>query len=490
MTEMELLTNVTDVREDDAKKTVLGKDELNLAEFPIALLSERPPKGVKTLEYQDQIFDGGKNRQIRRKLTIEGSETYGLPSAKDDEVILALIQLSKRAGFQDRGVEFTRFELIKMLGWANTGQSYARIELALHRWVSVTLHYQNAWWDKTEQRWTSGAFHIIDDFELNDSRETSLQFTLLPSRILWSDRVFGSFVDGHLKNIRYDVYVNLKSSISKRMYRFLDKRFHQRHVCNFDLHDFAHEHIGLTRSYRDCGKLKEKLSGAVAELEEIGFIEPMDRKDRYQPDGKGRWKVTFTKRSESAGQKHAVDAEKPSAIEPPHLKALCERGVTTATAHELIRDFTTEALETKIEIFDWLLSRRDKRVTKSPAGYLVTSIMNDYAVPSGYVSKAEQAHRENAQAEARKRSEEEQLRKRAEEKSRKDQEKAEHEAIDAYWKALSGEEQHALDAAAAEADPQLTVGLPLSMRKYAERMRREQHIRRILQDQGTLPVPK
>ena len=71
---------------------------------------------------------------------------------------------------------------------SNTGQSYARIELALRRWVSVTLHYENAWWDKSEERWTSGAFHIIDEFELNDSRETTSRMTSLASRIVWSNR--------------------------------------------------------------------------------------------------------------------------------------------------------------------------------------------------------------------------------------------------------------------------------------------------------------
>jgi hypothetical protein len=107
----------------------IGKDELNLAEFPIALLSEKSPAGVRTLEFQDQIFDTGKKRIVKRKLTIEGSETYGLPTAKDDEVILALIQLSKRKGFDSRNLQFTRFELLTLLGWANTGQSYFRIEL-------------------------------------------------------------------------------------------------------------------------------------------------------------------------------------------------------------------------------------------------------------------------------------------------------------------------------------------------------------------------
>ena len=34
-----------------------GRDELNLAEFPIACLSSRPDKSLKTLQFEDRIWD-------------------------------------------------------------------------------------------------------------------------------------------------------------------------------------------------------------------------------------------------------------------------------------------------------------------------------------------------------------------------------------------------------------------------------------------------
>ena len=37
--------------------SALGKDEMNLAEFPITLLTDRVPKGQKVIQYQDKIFD-------------------------------------------------------------------------------------------------------------------------------------------------------------------------------------------------------------------------------------------------------------------------------------------------------------------------------------------------------------------------------------------------------------------------------------------------
>ena len=36
-----------------------GRDEMNLVEFPLALLSERAPEGVLTLECSDEIEERG-----------------------------------------------------------------------------------------------------------------------------------------------------------------------------------------------------------------------------------------------------------------------------------------------------------------------------------------------------------------------------------------------------------------------------------------------
>src|SRR5271165_3499034 len=75
-----------------------GKDEMNFAEFPIALLTDKVPKGQKLIKFEDEIYDEKRKRLVTRRRLIEGSEEYGLPTATDDLVILALIQLSKLKG--------------------------------------------------------------------------------------------------------------------------------------------------------------------------------------------------------------------------------------------------------------------------------------------------------------------------------------------------------------------------------------------------------
>src|ERR1700759_4218159 len=72
----------------------LGRDEMNLAEFPITLLTDRVPKDQREAVYQDEIFDERSGLTLSRKLTIQAGNC-GLTTAIDDQVILALIQLTK-----------------------------------------------------------------------------------------------------------------------------------------------------------------------------------------------------------------------------------------------------------------------------------------------------------------------------------------------------------------------------------------------------------
>jgi len=124
----------------DAHLIDMGRDEMNLAEFPLATLADRAPSGAKTLVFEDRIWDRGQRQDRIRRLTITASDKYGLPTATDDEVILGLVQVTKATGFAERQVRFSRYQLIGLLGWRDEGRSYQRLETSLKRWLGVTLY--------------------------------------------------------------------------------------------------------------------------------------------------------------------------------------------------------------------------------------------------------------------------------------------------------------------------------------------------------------
>src|SRR5579884_4314385 len=114
-----------------------GHDEMNLAEFPLVLLAKRPPSGMDRIEYQDDYTDA-KGKVITRKVTIDGAGRCGLPTAQDEDVLIALIYLTVLARHEpqaeqaagdaadERTVYFTRPQLFQILGWADTGDNYQR----------------------------------------------------------------------------------------------------------------------------------------------------------------------------------------------------------------------------------------------------------------------------------------------------------------------------------------------------------------------------
>ena len=280
-----------------------AKDEMNLAEFPIALVTDRVPEGEKTIRFQDRIFDERKGQLVTRKLLITASDEYGLPTAKDDEVILGLIQLTRRANnFTDRTVRFSRSDLIRLLAWPDTGPSYKRLTLAFHRWLGVSLHYENAWWDKAQERWTTLGFHIIESFKLtSEGSGPRSQMELPLSRFTWNEDVFRSFQAGYLKQLDLDFYLDLTLPTSKRIYRFLDKRFYHRDEWQFDLKEFALDHVGLSRKYEGNIQLARKLEPAIRELEERGFLAPLSPDERFKKVSARKWLIRFVRNRGPAG---------------------------------------------------------------------------------------------------------------------------------------------------------------------------------------------
>ena len=144
----------------------MGRDAMNLVEFPLALLADRAPKGCKTLVFEDRIQDRVAGGYVVRRLTVSGSDRFGLPTALDDEVCLGLLQLTMADHFTRRRIPFNRYQLLRILGWRDEGKSYARLDKSLKRWTGVTLYYENAWRDNRDKRWINASLHLLDEVVL------------------------------------------------------------------------------------------------------------------------------------------------------------------------------------------------------------------------------------------------------------------------------------------------------------------------------------
>lgn len=249
----------------------ISRDEMNLAEFPLAMLSTRGNPKIKTLEFRD-VVKGKNGELLNRDWIITGADKFGLPTASDDEVLLGLLKLTVDDGMVNRKVFFTRYELLRILRWTTEGRSYTRLQRALDRLSGVRIKASNAFYDNQSKLYNTKNFGIVDAYEINDAREPDAK----SSFFIWSEVLFGSFQAGFIKKLDLDFYLDLQSAVSKRLYRYLDKHFWYKSKVQVNLFTLAHEKIGISRNYRFASSLRQQLDPAVEELTKLGFLSKVE----------------------------------------------------------------------------------------------------------------------------------------------------------------------------------------------------------------------
>lgn len=367
----------------------LGKDEMNFAEFPLALVGKRAPANVKTLHFYDETTDRKTGRTVRRKLTISAADVLGLPTAIDDEVMLGCLQLSYQRGFASPKVNFRRSEFLEVLGWKRSGHHYRRLADSLRKWKGTLLISENGFWDKGADRWVNDSFSLLDRVYLSgrgpekSGRDDECYF-------VWGDFMWRSIEAGNLRSLDFEFIKNLNSGVSKRLYRWLGKRFYHSGAVTIDLKRLAFEKVGFSRGMH-TGQIKEKLAASHAELESRGVC-----RAQYVQRGRGKWEVVYQQLPHHASPKNSCPGEQRL------VNALRERKVKQR-AKKLIEQHPRQRVETAIENYD---DRRANGEAIGP-GWLVNAITAEepYEFRRGYQPKAERVtarERQERQAHERK----------------------------------------------------------------------------------------
>jgi plasmid replication initiation protein len=380
----------------------VSRDEMNLAEFPLTVLSTRSNPKIKTLEFSDSI-KGPAGKPIKREWIITGADKFGLPTSSDDEVLLGLLKLSVDDGLTSAKVYFTRYELLKILNWTTEGRSYTRLQNALDRLSGVRIKATNAFYDNETKSFSTKNFGVIDAYEVNDGREN----TNKPSFFIWSDELFRSFQVGFIKKFDLDYYLHLNSAVAKRLYRYLDKLFWYKPRVQFNLFTLCHEKIGVSRNFKYASSLKQQLEPGLEELIKTQFI------SSYEFIGKGKltevvvvsanqprsvdnsMKRVSTQTADvadaggdSAGQlkkieKNQSDPARDNAVELSSnaeqqlIAFLVDRGIQENQAKRLAEKVPADELSHSfavIEYFDELMRIGSDKVSRSPVGFLYKAI--------------------------------------------------------------------------------------------------------------------
>lgn len=377
-------------------KRQISRDEMNLAEFPLTVLSTRSNPKIKTLEFTDSITT--KNGQVKkRSWIITGADKFGLPTSSDDEVLLGLLKLTVDDGIREPKVFFTRYELLKILRWTTEGRSYTRLQNALDRLSGVRIKATNAFFDNESKSHSTKNFGILDAYEINDGRDSKPK----PSFFIWSEELFNSFRTGFIKKLDLDFYLVLNSAISKRLYRYLDKHFWYKAKVKMGLFTLAHEKIGVSRNYKYASSIRQQLDPALQELIKVGFLAKVE----YVGRGKGTEIVLYAARGKPRSQAGREEVLPPAdgagdsdpgtpAGDQELFKLLTERGLEPKQVARLLdrrEPGDLDRIRKIVNHFDSLVAAGSTRVSKSPLGFLYWAVenFNQYVLPDDPIEKKE-----------------------------------------------------------------------------------------------------
>ncbi len=413
-----------------------GRDEMNLVECPLSSVADRFLDGRKTVVFRDEVFDPERGAMVKRELAVSGSDRYGLPTARDEDVLLACVQLSAIQNFASREVRFSRYELLKLLRWADEGKSYTRLATALRRWKGVTVYSDRAFYDHAKKSWVTRDFGVFDFLALYEKESSQRASAPSVSKFVWNDVFFESFQAGYLKKLDWNLYCQLRDPVAKRLYRLLDKRFYRASEVTFDLRELAVRKVRLSDTY-DTAQMKRALAGGIRELEAVWELHPLPTEQRFRKVNRGRWRVIFTRKKSRANPSIAPAPASDLAAK------LVQHGVVATTAAKLVEAHPAERVQTAVELYDW----SSRSGTARGPGFLVDAVRHPdkYPLPPGFESSARRRERKAA-SESRNRAERE-LRARREAKERNEAE-ARWRAFTAVWEAWPAGEQAAFEGAA------------------------------------------
>ena len=354
-----------------------GKDEMNLAELPISILTTRRKEVPHILEFnKEKRF---KNKLVyKQQWKVETIPEVGLPTVKDEGFLLGLFALAKRQGFPKK-TYFTTYELLNIMGVKRGKRWYQEVERAISRLQALRVTSDNCWWNNKKKEYIGHieATHLIESYTFWYKYKSDNKVEEVKKRknsITWSDLILQSFKHDFIKSLDLNFYITLEQGISQRLYRLLDKWLYKKSDIEIDIFELR-DRLGMSRERNKyVSRIWQKLTPACEELKNREFLEKykilQNRRVKFVKALKGELKADNEDRSKE-------------------VEELTARGISIQSARELLKKYS-DRIHKHIEIFDYLKRQDSHLIKKNPAGFLRKSIEKDYAPPQGFLEVKEE----------------------------------------------------------------------------------------------------
>lgn len=272
-----------------SEDSVSAKYELNLAEFPVTLLSQSVPEGKEKIVYSDEIMVNGKT--VERTWTVTGRSDHGLPTGSALDVLFEIINLWKEQGFKRKRIHIGgRYRLLQRMGSSTSARDYERLERILETLHGVHVECEQAWWDADTKKLESESFYLFPKmYTLKENPEDGQR--RLPFGWIEADPILHEAVqNGNLLTINAQFFRELTSPVQKRLALYLTKMLRRQRKHRRDLMKLA-EQLPVSGEYPS--HIKQTLNRALDGLLDEGFDLLADY--HYEESSGGGENIVFVK---------------------------------------------------------------------------------------------------------------------------------------------------------------------------------------------------
>lgn len=471
--------------------------ETGLSRYPIHRLAKHGDIAIN-------IREKNENGEVSIKWEVTHNSKYGQPGplAYKFDTLIVNRRIEEAARPIPKLIRLGGLtEICRELGQANSGKNTNHLKNALRQnafaAITAKIRYrQNDGRERTLEADFTRYSVIFTGEELPDGRRADAVYIVL-------NDIYMQVINGaQTRPLDYD-YLKSLTPAAQRFYEILSYRMyaaikndrpraklHYSELCTY---------APLTRQ-TDWNVVRPQLARIHAPHKASGYIARIDYEQIADSDGQPDWIMhyqpgpraraeyrSFTKRGGpvilqaepfrdspptlDALQQPALPLAEP---EPSPLEAaLTGYGIAPAKAAELTRQHDAADIALKIEYLEYEQAKKPGKIA-DPAAWLYTAIRDGRGKPRGFISREERQRREEERR-AKERAAADERRRKQEEEAR---DKAERQAIAAYWDSLTPEQQKELQAQAdAKADPADLARETGVLKRIGQQIRRSEHIR-------------
>ena len=207
-----------------------GRDEMNLAGHPFALLQPNGRSNTTTIDYDwPRVLPDG--RKVTASWHVGTDATIGLPGLEEELLYLVLLQLTREAAeaagtpaLWPLTVRFSRLDVLRRLGWDDGMKRYAALDLAFARLKGVSITAKHAFYDaRTKAPAKIVGFGILNEYALTEETKGRKSQGHLPlSHFEWNTILHTSFLAGNVRSLALDFAISLEHPTSCRLFRILE----------------------------------------------------------------------------------------------------------------------------------------------------------------------------------------------------------------------------------------------------------------------------